>query len=85
MDVRVVGIVVIVIVVITVRGTRVGGRWLSAMAVRWRRCFVSLTFVLAHGTAQVIVAACKLKEIIHSTLQCFNKYDKKINQSDYQT
>ena len=51
MDVRVVGIIVIVIVVITVRGTRVGGRWLSAMAVRWRRRFVSLTFVLAHGTA----------------------------------
>lgn len=59
MNVRIAGIVVVVIVVITVRGTRVRGRWLGAMAVRWWRRFVSLTFVLAHGTAEVIVAACK--------------------------
>jgi len=61
MDIRVVGIVVVVIVVITVRSTRMRGRWLGAMAVGWRRRFVSLTFVLAHGTAKVIVATCKLK------------------------
>lgn len=61
MNVRVVGIVVVVIVVITVRGTRVRGRWLGAMAVGWRRRFVSLTFVLAHGTAEMIVAACKIE------------------------
>lgn len=76
MNVRVVGIIVVVIVVITVRGTRMRGRWLGAMAVGWWRRFVSLTFVLAHGTAEMIVAACKLKETIRIGSQLFNRHQK---------
>lgn len=76
MDIRIVGIVVVIIVVITVRGTRMRGRWLGAMAVGWWRRFVSLTFVLAHGTTKVIVAAWKLTKTIRLALQCLNRYQK---------
>lgn len=69
MDVRVVGIIVVIVVVIAVRGARVRGWWLGGMAVGWWRRFVSLTFVLAHGTTKMIVATCKLKKRnSHNTL-----------------
>lgn len=81
MDVCTVGIVIVVIVVITVRSARVRGGRLGAMAVRWWRRFVSLTFVLAHGAAKMIVTTCKLKgnnNLITSYLYLFLKGEKKL-------
>lgn len=51
MYIRVVRVVVIVIVIVAIRssGMRVGR--LSVMAVGWRRGFIPLILVLAHGTA----------------------------------
>lgn len=67
MDVRVVGIVVVIIIVgIAVGSTRVRSWRLGAMAVRWWRRVVSLTFVLAHRTTEMIVATCsKSKKNTH--------------------
>lgn len=79
MDVRTVGIVVVVIVVITVRSARVRGWRLGAMAVRWWRRFVSLTFVLAHGAAKMIVTTCKLKEQQFNSVLFIYKRQKKLN------
>lgn len=59
MYVRVVraGGVIVIVVAVRSAGMRVGG--LGAMAVRWRRRLVPLILVLAHRTAQVVVASCR--------------------------
>ena len=51
MYIRVVRVVIIVIVIVAIRSTGMRVGRLSVMAVGWRRGFMPLILVLAHGTA----------------------------------